>query len=60
MNELRYVIAIIYRNLGHEDLSKEQMRVFLEYNKKHSSGLGGMTGGNDDTEKATAESHDTR
>jgi tetratricopeptide (TPR) repeat protein len=59
MNELRYVIAIIYRDLGHDDLFKEQMRVFLE-DKKHSSGLGGMTGDNDDTEKATAESHDTR
>jgi tetratricopeptide (TPR) repeat protein len=34
MNDLRYVMAIIYRNLGHEDLSKEQMRVFLENNKR--------------------------
>jgi tetratricopeptide (TPR) repeat protein len=34
MNDLRYVMAIIYRNLGQQDLSKEQMRLFLENNKK--------------------------
>jgi tetratricopeptide (TPR) repeat protein len=60
MNEPRYVMAIVYRNLGREDLSKEQMRVFLDHSKKNPSPLGGMSNGNDDTGKATAESHDAR
>ena len=59
MNEPRYVMAIIYRNLGREDLSKEQMKIFLEHSKKNSNRIGGSSG-NDDTEKATAETHDAR
>jgi len=60
MNELRYVMAIIYRNLGHQDLSKEQMRVFLEHSKNNPDRLGGVSNGNDDTGKATAASDEAR
>ena len=60
MNELRYVLAITYRNLGQEDLSKEQMRAFREHNKKDPNRSGGMGSGNDDTGKATADSHEAR
>jgi len=35
MNDLRYEIAMIYRNLDHEDLAKEQLKVFLKYSKKN-------------------------
>jgi tetratricopeptide (TPR) repeat protein len=59
MNELRYVLAIIYRNLGQADLSKEQMRVFLEHNKKTPNRLGGRGSGNDETRKTT-EDHEER
>jgi tetratricopeptide (TPR) repeat protein len=60
MNELRYVLAITYRNLGREDLSKEQMRGFLEHNKKDPNRSGGIDSGHDDTGKATADSHEAR
>ena len=60
MNEPRYVMAIIYRNLGQQKLSSEQMNIFLEHSKKNPNQVGGMNSGNDDTRKATAESHDTR
>jgi tetratricopeptide (TPR) repeat protein len=60
MNEPRYIMAIVYRNLGQEDLSKEQMRVFLEHSKKNPNPLGGMSNGNDDPGKATAESPEAR
>jgi tetratricopeptide (TPR) repeat protein len=60
MNEPRYVMAIIYRNLGHEDLSREQMKVFLAHSKKNPNLVGGMSSGNDDTGKATAESHEAK
>jgi hypothetical protein len=36
------------------------MRVFLEHNEKNPNRLGGMGSGNDDTGKATAESHEAR
>jgi Flp pilus assembly protein TadD len=60
MNEPRYVMAIVYRSLGQEDLSKEQMRVFLEHSKKNPNPLGGVNSGNDDTGKATAESPEAK
>ncbi len=60
MNEPRYVMAIVYRSLGQEDLSKEQMRVFLEHSKKNPNPLGGVNSGHDDTGKATAESPEAK
>jgi tetratricopeptide (TPR) repeat protein len=35
MNDLRYEMAMIYRNLGHEDLAKEQLKSFLKHSKKN-------------------------
>jgi tetratricopeptide (TPR) repeat protein len=60
MNEPRYVMAIVYRSLGQEDLSKEQMRVFLEHSKKNPNPLEGVNSGNDDTGKAAAESPEAK
>jgi tetratricopeptide (TPR) repeat protein len=60
MNEPRYVMAIIYRNLGQQKLSREQMNIFLEHSKKSPNQVGGVSSGHDDTGKATAESHEAR
>lgn len=39
MNELRYEMAMIYRNLGQEDLAKEQLKIFLKHSKKNPNSV---------------------
>jgi tetratricopeptide (TPR) repeat protein len=60
MNELRYEMAMIYRNLGRAELAKEQLKIFLRHSKKNPNSITERSSHNEEGAETQAGTHQGR